>query len=87
MIQNFSEDYPIEAINGGSAKAIEVFAKALKYLADKLIKFIPEAVEIEIVDPTDEIQWVFTVPAIWQPGARQFMRKAAIKVRQQWQCP
>lgn len=79
-MQNFSENHLIHAINGGSLKAIDLFSKALRYLADKLIKFIPETVGIEICDPIDDIQWVLTVPAIWTPGARQFMRKAATKV-------
>ena len=27
-----------------------------------------------------DIQWVLTVPAIWTPAAKQFMREAAYKV-------
>ena len=30
---------------------------------------------------TDDIQWVLTVPAIWTPKAKQFMREAAYEVR------
>lgn len=52
----------------------------MRYLADKLIKFVSETTGIEIYDPIDDIQWVLTVPAIWTPGAKQFMRKAATKV-------
>ena len=52
----------------------------MRYLTDKLIKFILETTEVEVIDATDDIQWVFTVPAIWKPGARQFMRNAAVKV-------
>ena len=63
-------------------KAIELFAKALEYLSGKLIKFIPKVIEVDPTDLTDKIQWVLTVPAIWQPGPRQFMRNAAVKVRQ-----
>ena len=59
--------------------AIEVFSLALKYLADKLIKFILDRKGYGVIDPSS-IQWVLTVPAIWKPGARQFMRKAAYKV-------
>ena len=29
---------------------------------------------------TDDIQWVLTVPAIWTPKAKQFMREAAYEV-------
>ena len=60
-------------------KAIEVFSKALKYLADKLVSFISETTDQKRVNPSS-IQWVLTVPAIWKPGARHFMRKAAYKV-------
>ena len=28
----------------------------------------------------DEIRWVITVPAIWRPQAKQFMREAAYEV-------
>ena len=29
----------------------------------------------------DDIQWVLTVPAIWTPRAKQFMREAAYEVK------
>ena len=29
----------------------------------------------------EDIQWVLTVPAIWTPKAKQFMRNAAYEVR------
>ena len=57
--------------------AITVFSKALKYLGDKITKFIKDA---KVVEHPKEITWVITVPAIWQPGARHFMRKAAYAV-------
>ena len=28
----------------------------------------------------EQIQWVITIPAIWQISAKEFMRKAAYKV-------
>ena len=69
---------PIEAINGGTMPAITVFSKALKYLGDKITKFIKDT---KVVENQKEMTWVITVPAIWQPGARHFMRKAAYAVR------
>ena len=57
--------------------AITVFSKALKYLGDKITKFIKDT---KVVEHLKEITWVITVPAIWQPGARHFMRKAAYAV-------
>ena len=60
-------------------EAMEIFSKALKYLSDKLIKFITNTTGQSRLHPSN-IQWVLTVPAIWEPGARHFMRKAAYKV-------
>ena len=57
--------------------AMEVFSKALRYLADTLLKFIHDT---EVIEMEADIQWVLTVPAIWRPGARHFMRKAAYEV-------
>ena len=56
---------------------MEVFSKALRYLADTLLKFIHDT---EVIEIEAEIRWVLTVPAIWRPGARHFMRKAAYEV-------
>ena len=57
---------------------MEVFSKALRYLGDVLLRFIHDTEVIEMEDT--DIQWVLTVPAIWRPGARHFMRKAAYEV-------
>ena len=78
-VQTFSEHYNIPAINGGEMPAIKVFSLALKYLAAKLMKFISVSTGMAVIHPSS-ILWVLTVPAIWKPGARQFMRKAAYKV-------
>ena len=63
--------------------AIHLFSLALKYLAAKLIKFITS--KIGLIEPRD-ILWVLTVPAIWEPGARQFMRKAAFQMMECMHC-
>ena len=78
-MQSFSEQYKIPAINGGEMPAIKVFSLALKYLAAKLMKFITSKIGLSSIPPRN-ILWVLTVPAIWKPGARQFMRNAAYKV-------
>lgn len=66
------------AANGQTVSASKVFSHALSYF-----KFLSLR-EINDLSPTllsnDDIQWVITVPAIWRPSARQFMRKAAIEV-------
>lgn len=81
FFQSFSDHYNIKAINGGELPAILIFSAALKYLTDKLVKFISNTMYFheDAVD-ADSIQWVLTVPAIWKQGARHFMRKAAYKV-------
>ena len=45
------------------------------------MKFIKNTVENAGIEDVGDIQWVLTVPAIWKPGARHFMRKAAYEVR------
>ena len=77
--QAFSENHNISAINGGSLPAIDIFSLALNYLSEKMLKFITGKLRIVSIRPSNTL-WVLTVPAIWKPGARQFMRKAAYKV-------
>ena len=76
-MQSFRHDQTVESINKKKMPAIEVFSKALRYLADTLLKFIHDT---EVIEIEAEIRWVLTVPAIWRPGARHFMRKAAYEV-------
>lgn len=53
-----------------------VFAYAIKYFKDHLLHHSKKTgLRIE-----DEICWVLTVPAIWDNGAKYFMRKAATEV-------
>jgi hypothetical protein len=76
-------EYRISPINGSKATsmpAIQVFSKALKYLKDKLMDFIESKMEGLGITDSDDIRWVLTVPAIWKPGARHFMREAAYRV-------
>ena len=77
--QAFSENHNISAINGGSLPAIDIFSLALEYLSEKMLRFITEKAGIVTIRPSN-ILWVLTVPAIWKPGARQFIRQAAYKV-------
>jgi hypothetical protein len=78
--ENFSMGYRIHPINvNRSMPAIEVFSKALKYLKDKLIDFIINKIEGLGISNLKDIKWVLTVPAIWKPGARHFMREAAYR--------
>ncbi|KAK3588040.1 hypothetical protein CHS0354_012086 [Potamilus streckersoni] len=53
--------------------AMRVFAEAIKYLKNQLLDSIQE--KVSDIQDTD-IHWVLTVPAIWDDGAKQFMREA-----------
>lgn len=67
------------AANGLSLPALVVFARALQYFKDSCIFELNELSSTPVTN--NDIQWVITVPAIWRPSARQFMRRAAIEVR------
>ncbi|KAL9960025.1 hypothetical protein ACROYT_G033415 [Oculina patagonica] len=70
----------LKAANGKHVKAKTVFAHSIKFMKDEAIKLI----SLETGDKhfkAEDIQWVLTVPAIWTPGAKQFMREAAYEVR------
>ena len=57
-----------------------MFSHSIKFLKDEALKVICERTGDEYFNVKD-IQWVLTVPAIWTPVAKQFMREAAYKVR------
>lgn len=57
-----------------------MFALSIEFLKDEAIKILA----LDTGDDqfkADDIQWVLTVPAIWTPAAKQFMREAANQVR------
>ena len=60
-------------------KATTVFAHSIRFLKDEAIKVIRQRTGDDNYN-TDDIQWVLTVPAIWTPKAKQFMREAAYEV-------
>ena len=51
----------------------------IKFLKEEALKVICQRTGDEHYNVND-IQWVLTVPAIWTPGAKQFMREAAYEV-------
>ncbi|XP_035689275.1 heat shock 70 kDa protein 12A-like [Branchiostoma floridae] len=75
--QTITSDTTLTARNGKRLRAIDVFAHALRFLKDQALDVMRERTDVNFT--TDDIQWVLTVPAIWQPSARQFMRDAAYK--------
>ncbi|KAK3588035.1 hypothetical protein CHS0354_012081 [Potamilus streckersoni] len=58
---------------GHQMPAMKVFSEAIKYLKSHLLESVHE--KVLGVKDTD-IHWVITVPAIWDDGAKQFMREA-----------
>ena len=70
----------INAANGKPVKALKVFAHSINFMKDEALKVI----SFETGDKNfkvEDVQWVLTVPAIWSPRAKQFMREAAYEVR------
>lgn len=57
-----------------------MLSHSIKFLKDEAVKVICERTEDEYFN-VKEIRWVLTVPAVWTPVAKQFMRKAAYEVR------
>jgi len=72
-------DTKIPAANGKNLLAKSVFAHSIKFLKDEAIKVIQQETGDDGYSE-DDIQWVLTVPAIWTPKAKQFMREAAYEV-------
>jgi len=70
----------IKAANGQSVEAKIVFALSIKFLKEEAINVIRQRTGDDHFSAND-IQWVLTVPAIWTPRAKQFMREAAYEVR------
>ncbi len=73
-------DTKIPAANGKLLQAKLVFAHSIKFLKDEAIKVIRQETGDDGYS-VDDIQWVLTVPAIWTPKAKQFMREAAYEVQ------
>ena len=69
----------IKAANGRSVEANTVFSRSINFLKDEAIKVIRQRTGDDYFS-ADDVQWVLTVPAIWTPWAKQFMREAAYEV-------
>jgi len=76
MLQNLNRETTLEVSNGKPMKALDVFTFAINYLHTKALEVIRERTGDENFDSGD-VQWVLTVPEIWKPAAKQFMREAA----------
>ncbi|XP_052761483.1 heat shock 70 kDa protein 12A-like [Mya arenaria] len=72
---DIKRDMDIEDETGKKLNAKLVFAAAIRFLKEDLLKVIEDRIK-GIIKPED-VSWVLTVPAIWDGGAKQFMREAA----------
>ncbi|KAK3090679.1 hypothetical protein FSP39_013656 [Pinctada imbricata] len=70
-------DMVIEDETGKKYKAEKVFTESIKYLRQHFIEMLNT--QGKVFDDS-EIQYILTVPAIWNDSAKQFMRNAAEKV-------
>ena len=69
----------IKAANGKAVMALKVFAHSIQFMKEQALKLISNGAGEDFQE--SDIQWVLTVPAIWTPRAKQFMREAAYEVR------
>ncbi|XP_064601147.1 heat shock 70 kDa protein 12B-like [Liolophura sinensis] len=68
-----SETMELESVSGQRFNALSVFAMSILYLKEHFSRSLRQ----QVAD--SEIQYVLTVPAIWDEDAKQFMRKAALQ--------
>ncbi|XP_007543256.1 heat shock 70 kDa protein 12A-like [Poecilia formosa] len=76
--KKLNSDLEIKAANGKSMKALKVFSESLRFLKEDALRTISRNAEGKIFLASD-FTWVLTVPAIWDPSAKQFMREAAMQ--------
>ena len=79
FLQTLNTRTSIKAANGQSVEAKIVFARSIKFLKEEALKVICTNTGDAYFSASD-VQWVLTVPAIWTPRAKQFMREAAYAV-------
>uniref|UniRef100_A0A8C2AQ45 Heat shock protein 12B n=1 Tax=Cyprinus carpio TaxID=7962 RepID=A0A8C2AQ45_CYPCA len=65
----------LESVSGRRVRAIEVFAHALRFFREHVLKEVKD--QSSSVLEGNEVRWVITVPAVWRQPAKQFMREAA----------
>ncbi|KAK3856539.1 hypothetical protein Pcinc_037148 [Petrolisthes cinctipes] len=73
--QNLNRDTLLEAANGVSVPALQIFTHALAYFRDHALRELSDQAGVGVVE--EDVRWVITVPAIWSHPAKQFMRTAA----------
>ncbi|KAM9414404.1 uncharacterized protein KZ484_023202 [Pholidichthys leucotaenia] len=76
--KKLNTDVVIKDSNGKLMKALKVFSESLRFLKEDALKTITETLNREKFTASD-CTWVLTVPAVWDPSAKKFMREAAVQ--------
>ncbi|XP_052816555.1 heat shock 70 kDa protein 12B-like isoform X1 [Mya arenaria] len=66
----------VKDITGKKMPAMKLFEMSIRFLRDHLVNALKK--QVNGIKESD-ILYVITVPAIWNDGAKQFMREAAVK--------
>ncbi|XP_038132799.1 heat shock 70 kDa protein 12A-like [Cyprinodon tularosa] len=74
--KKLSSDLKIKDATLKFMKALKIFSESLRFLKDDALKTINSNTRGMNFKASD-FTWVLTVPAIWDPSAKQFMREAA----------
>lgn len=59
--------------------ALSIISYAINYLRESLVHVLCNRINSFL---EDDIFWIITLPAIWSDAAKQFMKEAAVKVRE-----
>ncbi|XP_015254625.1 PREDICTED: heat shock 70 kDa protein 12A-like [Cyprinodon variegatus] len=73
--RELTRDVTIKAANGKEMTALKVFTESLRFLKEDALSTIGSNTGVKFL--ASDFTWVLTVPAIWDPSAKQFMREAA----------
>ncbi|XP_062390754.1 heat shock 70 kDa protein 12A-like [Sardina pilchardus] len=76
--KTISRHMVITASNQMPMSAMKVFSESLRYLKGHALEMVAHHTSGKKFIASD-VTWVLTVPAIWDPAAKQFMREAATK--------
>ncbi|XP_014879836.1 heat shock 70 kDa protein 12A-like [Poecilia latipinna] len=74
--KDLNKDLKIKATNNKEMTALKVFTESLRFLKDDALRTIGSTTS-GVPFKASDFTWVLTVPAIWNPSAKQFMREAA----------
>lgn len=79
-LQSFGSSVEVEDHLGESLDALEVFSKSLNYMREVVMDMLEKDDDTHVANNKNNIEWIITVPAIWEEVAKQFVRNAAKKV-------